>query len=170
MSTTTDRKCVVCGKHLPAGRAGGRTRVYCSEACRRAKYRGECESCGKPTSYATNGPHRYCRACSPLARRIWTDDAVLEAIRSYGERYGRAPTAVDWNPSHARSGAVSKKRLAEIERRWKDGRYPLTATVRSRFGSWSKAIRKAGYNARRQGHGKPSARSDRVARRKPRKR
>lgn len=54
---------------------------------RRERYRRPCKNpaCSNLTSGANGlaGPPRYCPRCAALARRRWTEDKVLEAIREW---------------------------------------------------------------------------------------
>jgi len=62
-------------------------------------------------------------------RTVWTDEQILEALRSDAERLGRTPTYGDWrrsSPDH-----------------------PSAQVVAHRFGSWAKAISAAGVHTLR---------------------
>jgi hypothetical protein len=66
---------------------------------RRERYRRPCKNpaCGNLTSGA-NGfadPPRHCPRCAALARRRWTEDNVLEAIREWQRLTGSVPTLHD---------------------------------------------------------------------------
>jgi hypothetical protein len=69
-------------------------------------------------SAGLSAPHRRWRF------KPWTDEQILEALRSWAAVRGRAPTSFDW----LRAGP---------------GR-PSATTVRYRYGSWSLAIQEAG--------------------------
>lgn len=112
---------------------------------RKARHHGTCKNCGGPTF---NGGARekpeYCRECAPEAHTFWTRERLIEAIREYHRRYGRQPSAQDWNRQDARAHA-HPERLAEIEQRWAEDHWPSTTHVQLRFGSWSNAIEAAGF-------------------------
>jgi hypothetical protein len=81
---------------------------------------------------------------------VWTRDEVLVAIKRFAERYGRAPTSSDFNPSDCRrsariSATRSRAWLERAERWHEDGDYPYVRSVQRHFdGSWSAAILAAG--------------------------
>lgn len=68
--------------------------------------------------------------CENTPAPRWTDGAILEAISSFYRRTGNAPGTRTWD----RAGAS----------------HPGTATVKRRFGSWSRALAAAGVPKRRQ--------------------
>ena len=114
------------------------------EAKRRRQ--GICEDCGGPTRYG-GGPcrgreHRpiiskLCAACSlkrDLASKVWTREAIIEAIQRWAKEYGRPPSAIDWKrrgENHPASSNVyrSKHRSAR----------------HNAFASWAEAIEAAGF-------------------------
>jgi DNA-binding CsgD family transcriptional regulator len=98
---------------------------------RKDSYRGTCEVCGAQTdgSDGRDAAPSVCIVCL-----TWTPEAILEAIR-------------DWAHAH---GGNPPKQMASIHA---DGKLPCEQTVRKRFGTWSAAIRAAGfepYNDRRR--------------------
>lgn len=118
----------------------------------RRKYGGKCERCGAPTD-GSRGPakaSRHCRECAPIAATTWTREAVVAAIQRFAERYGRQPSATDFNPALAR--ALGNP--ARGERFYEDGDYPNTSTVIQAFGSWSAAIAAAGFEPLKPGRPK----------------
>jgi Homing endonuclease associated repeat len=62
---------------------------------------------------------------------FWNEDAVLDAIRAWHARHGRTPGVADWR--NAGYG------------------HPAFTTVIDRFGSWNKAIERAGFQTRSVG-------------------
>ena len=106
-------------------------------AVRRESYRGRCESCGAATNGAAGpgkGPRR-CRTCAAIeagaARKLWTDRAVLKAIRAWRKEHGAPPRMEDWRAAGP-------------------GR-PTTTTVVRMFGSWNAAMVAAKVKPRPQG-------------------
>jgi len=75
----------------------------------------------------------------------WTEAAVIGALRDWAQRYGEAPTAVDWDRSSAyrQGGAARVARLAEHPTP-----VPSVSTVLARFGSWKAAVAAAGLRPR----------------------
>jgi AraC-like DNA-binding protein len=60
----------------------------------KARYQGSCRQCGAPTqARAGKGDaYAYCKTCHPGAIQArWTRELVLEAMRAWQDRYGRAP-------------------------------------------------------------------------------
>lgn len=94
---------------------------------RKERYRGSCNVCGQSTT-GCNGYKApdLCATHAAAARRIWTRESVVAAIRRYDAEYGRAPSATAWRTRGA-------------------SYWPATATVQSVFGgSWSAALDAAG--------------------------
>lgn len=58
-------------------------------------------------------------------RRFWSRDAILDAIRAFAERHGRAPLSTDWMHSTAE--------------------HPWYGTITEQFGSWPAALEAAGF-------------------------
>ena len=69
----------------------------------------------------------------PKLRRLWSAAEIVEAIRAFAAREGRAPTGRDWNsppePDHLR---------------------PMTHEVVDCFGSWNKGLAAAGFAPHRR--------------------
>lgn len=68
---------------------------------RKDSYSGVCEKCGAPTT-GSDGPKAaptLCAACSQArqsAERVWTREAVIDAIQRFAAANGRPPTATEW--------------------------------------------------------------------------
>jgi transposase len=112
---------------------------------RRFRYGGQCIDCGAPTDGSQGRDHAStrCRECSRTKQKAdarWTPETVTEAIRRFATRYGRTPSATDFNPPHAKYMGHAWR----AERFYSDGDYPYTGTVQGAFGSWSAAIKAAG--------------------------
>lgn len=119
-----------------------RTRQQSLEAKRRRH--GVCVDCGGKTKYnghngAVSARCAACQTAKQMASRVWTAEAVIEAIQRFARLNGRPPTAVDW--SYAKRGP-----------------YPPTgACYRTRnkpnapFASWADAIEAAGFRRPRVG-------------------
>lgn len=116
---------------------------------RRAAYpAGICRNCGGPTRPDGYGqPHELCHGCATKLRAIWSQEALIEAIRTFVARYGRVPGAIDWNPSDA----ATKGMYDRVRRFYDDGCWPYYNSVYQRFGSWNVAIRAAGFTPRNPG-------------------
>lgn len=85
--------------------------------------------------------HEYQRpvaVASRQARDRWTREAIVDCVQAWHAAWGRPPRAHEWN---ARSAA----------------RWPQPDTVRRHFGSWSEAIKAAGYTPDRRGRPKKVA-------------
>jgi hypothetical protein len=116
---------------------------------RRASYpTGTCRDCGGPTRPDGCGhPHKLCRACAIKLRTIWSQEALIEAIRAFVALYGRVPGAIDWNPSDA----ANKGMYDRVQRFYDDGCWPYYNSVQRCFGSWNAAIKAAGFIPRSPG-------------------
>lgn len=105
---------------------------------RKDGYRGTCEECGAPTSGCNgfNAP-KLCAKCAPLAAKIWTREAIIDAIQRWAAAHdGRPPRATDW---------VN----ADLKRH-----YPASSSVygpTNVFGAWADAIEAAGFERPRVG-------------------
>lgn len=109
---------------------------------RRARYGRACVDCGTLTSGAegrAKAPER-CAACQ-LAKqhndRYWTRERIVDAIRLFAKRNGRAPVATDWLYGWHGIGG--------------DG-YPYTTQVLRECGSWANAVEAAGFPRPYVGH------------------
>lgn len=116
---------------------------------RKAQYAGSCVDCGSPTSYTTGGPATRCRACARVyqasfearqqqartnrGRVKWTDEQILDAIRSI---------AVD--------GIATTTAYDRVEGNGRKGQMPTRCTIVWRFGSWRKAVHAAGLRTRNE--------------------
>jgi hypothetical protein len=133
---TSAGPCYGCGTPLPE-QGPGRKRKWCSQSCRKKSTPGgTCADCGASTGY--DGKAKRCRTCANLARRI-PRRSVIDAIRSFAERYGRPPTATDFNPSLTA---------------YRGEGYPSLGAVQRAFGSWNNAIAAAGFAPRPKAGGR----------------
>jgi hypothetical protein len=103
---------------------------------------GSCPDCGGPV---TNPTARRCSACAapqPTVPRVWTREAVREAIQRWYAQFGEPPTYRDWTPSRTAPG------------RWDadNPRWPSAAIVcdlyRDEPEPWNAALADAGVQAR----------------------
>lgn len=116
---------------------------------RKDRHKGSCVDCGAPTAYKTGGgTAERCRSCAPAAAVIWTEESVVAAIQRFASRYGRQPSAVDFNPPLALHTGYPEK--AEAFRR--DGDYPGVSSVQGVFGTWNAAMAAAGFDPLPLGH------------------
>lgn len=112
---------------------------------RKDSYRGTCERCGGETN-GSEGPSRtprHCAACRKAIEReakVWTREAVIDAIQRFAALHGRPPTAADWINAD------------------KENHYPPRVSVyrtshhpSSPFASWADAIEAAGFERPRIG-------------------
>jgi hypothetical protein len=116
---------------------------------------GTCVDCGARTSYGKRGqgPSKRCQACSNTRfyeERLWTQEAIIEALRGFHGRYGKSPRATDFSPALARVFAERAKH-PETRRQYEDVAaraewevLPHLAAVYREFGSLSKALIAAG--------------------------
>lgn len=105
---------------------------YCSDGCRK-RHPEELESAR--------------RHADGDIREPITQQDIVDAIRDWVMVYGAIPSARDWNPSQARS----QGRDDIADRFYADNCWPWQYTVNRVFGTWSAAIRAAGYTPRRVG-------------------
>jgi hypothetical protein len=126
-----------------------RERQQEKDRLRKAAYGRPCGVCGTRTDGSNgraNAP-KHCRSCAPAAHAKWTRETVIAAIRRFNMRYGRPPTAPDFNPGMARGLGHG----ARAERFYSDGDYPHSNTVQYVFGTWSDGLRAAGFRPYAQG-------------------
>lgn len=136
---------------------------------RKDSYRRSCPSCGKPMTGCYGPAHQpgLCITCSRIEQsdaKVWTDAAVIAALRRFYDRYGRAPAAHDtkFGLAPSQRSKFSPERFAEIEKVTAEMRLPVPGTVAARFGSWNDGLRAAGLPLNRTGT--PSHRSRRTPR------
>ena len=141
--------CAVCSSEFPKRDRGGNAKT-CSSECslewkrsaqrmRRVRYMGKCADCGRPTD-GSNGYGKASKRCNSCAiayrstRARWTQENIIRAIQKWSDEHGSPPSSDDWRVS--------------------GGQYPPTSHVQRKFGSWSEAIRQAGFVPRRPGERK----------------
>lgn len=110
---------------------------------RKRSYRGRCRECGNPTD-GSNGPSQTPERCDPCCQRERHWQAVkriVGSIQRFAERYGRPPTAPDFNPHQARELGHPWR----ADRFYRDGDYPYSSNVLDVFGTWNAAIVAAGF-------------------------
>lgn len=78
----------------------------------------------------------------------WTPETVTSAMLRFRDRYGRSPSATDFNPSAARRAGQDWR----ADRYYRDGDYPPLASVQVTCGSWSAALIAAGLRPLPTGH------------------
>ena len=123
-------------------------------AARRRSYQRPCPKCGGMMSGCNaHGPRapKLCTDCAITERRemkVWTHEALIEAIRAFAAKYGRPPGAQDWNPPMARA----KGRDDTADRFYVDACWPHAGIVQKEFGSWNAGIKAAGFRALKSGH------------------
>lgn len=137
----------ICSTKYQCPKCGRRGSSRPTEACRRCRRRAAarrtpCTQCGGPTSRPGT---KTCRKCW----HKWSPELIVERIREWSETHGRPPSASDWNPSLliARGDEGRARDFDRPER----GHWPLTATVQTHFGSWSKALEAAGVKSNSAG-------------------
>jgi hypothetical protein len=139
----------------------GNTYVYdllndpCGEklVARKNGYRRPCPNCGTLMDGSNgNGPNaaRVCATCAPDAYRVWTREAVIQAMHDFAALVQRPPYATDWEPAMALAHGWPDV----AARFWANDQWPHTATVQQLFGSWSNGLVAAGFP--RKGRGERS--------------
>lgn len=101
---------------------------------RRLSYGGTCENCGTPTDGSrgpSEAPPTLCADCysQPGLNVEWTPERIVGAIKRYSDEHGRQPVSNEW--------LIDRPEYA-----------PPVSTVINRFGSWSAAIKAAGFETR----------------------
>lgn len=109
------------------------------------KYAKGCVDCGRPVADAVTAR---CVACADAAKTYWTPERIINAVQKFVARYGRTPTATDWNPSQA----VEIGRTEIAARFYEDGCWPHQYTCQRLIGSLNQAVELAGYRPRPSGH------------------
>lgn len=125
---------------------------------RRESYRDPCPKCGNlMTGSEGRGEHRpkqceVCAAKEARAKKRWTREAIIEAIKLFAERNGRPPVATEWNKTKALRGADYPP-LSAIYKYRVGGRGGKVnrAGKNNPFESWADAIEEAGFPRPRRG-------------------
>lgn len=112
---------------------------------RKKKRFGLCLDCGRKTfnSGSPNTP-KHCQECKKARVRREAQEKVVKGMQLWARLYGSPPSAADWNVAHARRVA-SPERLAAIEERHREHKWPLANSAVRVFGSWNAAIEAAGF-------------------------
>lgn len=118
---------------------------------RKSRVYGFCVDCGTKIFNAGSPdlPER-CGSCAPKHRRKESQRQIVEAIRDWRRRFGRNPSAMDWNINMALASA-HPARLARIEQAHRDRQWPGCSSVQAAFGSWNAAIEASGFQPMRPG-------------------
>lgn len=162
-SKSAGRVCHGCGSSLPPTTWQGRNRKWCSERCRKLTlYSRQCVDCG--TTINTDGRVKdaaeRCVQCAAIAagaeRKVWTREAIVDAIQRWAALYGEPPRTTNWNPTKANE--IGKRHLAAVYRAREAGEWPSHNAVFRAFGSWNAAVEAAGFKSRPANHaGKEAA-------------
>lgn len=121
-------------------------------AARKDSYRRPCPRCGTlmTGSNGFNGSApKLCTTCQHREKhdsRVWTGEAIIEAIRYFAAVHGRPPVAAEFTP--ALNGRRSPRRALDYQG---SADYPNFSQVAREFGTWSAAIEAAGFDPRRVG-------------------
>lgn len=109
---------------------------------RRTRYQGVCIDCGGPTD-GSNGfaaaPER-CELCYRITTKVWTREAVIEAIQRFAVEHDRPPYSSDWNHRGRGQGYPSAGCV-----------YYSTGNRSAPFATWADAIEAAGFPRPRTG-------------------
>ena len=120
--------------------------MYVAARERKRRLTGVCERCDGVTRYNGHGGNvvsRVCAACQQelnRASKVWTREAVVDAIQRFAAAHGRPPLAEEWvrvAPAHHYPARNSV--------------YRSTSRSSSPFPSWSDAIEAAGFPRRQLG-------------------
>jgi transposase-like protein len=116
---------------------------------RKASYSVPCVDCGAPTdgSGGRKVTRTRCSTCWTRYRhenRVWTQEAIVIAVREFARLYGTPPAATDWNVGAAND--------LQRERFYEDDCWPHSSVVTREFGTWNIAIRAAGFEPNHIGH------------------
>ncbi len=126
----------------------GQRRKWCSEWCRKTTlYGGACSDCGARLDGSNGrGPRApiRCRDCAHSAARTWSREQIVDRIREWDRRFGRAPAASEWNRSQARKFGYQD--VLDLHAQ-EPGRWPHSSTVADCFGSWNAAFAAAGVQS-----------------------
>jgi hypothetical protein len=114
---------------------------------RKASYAGSCVDCGSPTDGNLGrgrSPLR-CANCACLfaqAGRVWTPDAILNALIRWTAEQGEPPRASQWR---------TRKTLAALKLVKDPSEWPVTSTVQRAHITWNLALSAAGLRTLRPG-------------------
>lgn len=147
--------CQGCGTELAPSR-GGPARKWCSDRCRKQMlYSGVCIDCGARTNGSNGrGPNaaKRCRACFPAAagetRKMWTRDACILAIQEWAAEHGEPPAVKDWWSRDPDLVCGDRERAERYGALRDAGVIPHALSVIRACGSWSEALRLAGFEPR----------------------
>lgn len=108
---------------------------------RHDRQRGVCKKCGAPTAWAnaTGVAPTQCADCFTQPK-VWTADAVIDAIRRFAAEHGRPPTADEWINADGVRNFPARSSV-----------YRSRANSSNPFASWADAIEAAGFPRPRVG-------------------
>ena len=110
---------------------------------------GNCEVCGAALdgSRGSNSP-TLCAKHAAAGVRSRTKERAIAEIQRWVAEFGRAPSAMDWNPyaveRHPTLTEETKQRKIE---RHRAGGWPWASLVTNAFGSWSAGLKAAGLES-----------------------
>jgi len=76
----------------------------------------------------------------PTRAEGWDQDAILDAIADWVERFGEPPSALDWNPRLCELQGTPERGQTWLDER---PRWPHARTAAHQFGTWNEALRQA---------------------------
>jgi hypothetical protein len=145
--TIVTASCVGCEKRFEYAFRSGRSRMWCSERCRKDSYAVPCKDCGVLVDGTT--PSRMMGRCAPCAAAHHSSvarAAHIAAIQEWAAIYGEPPAVTDWSQQHARECKDEAR-----ARRWLEDGWPSARAVIKVFGTWNAAIVAAGFPPRQAG-------------------
>lgn len=131
------------------------------QLARRARYRGTCRVCGAKTDGSNgraNAPNLCARHSNEVVHpKVWTREAIIDAIRRFAAEHGRPPTAIDWRRADKERGYPQRTNV-----------YGSKYGKPCSFALWADAIEAAGFPRPRSGHYQFESRERRAAARRKR--
>lgn len=117
----------------------GVVRKWCSTRCRKSQYDLACVDCGgrvdgTTPSRMSDRARPVCAVCAGAHYATWTREAIIHCIQQWAERHGKVPGSTDFACGQSVGEHV-----------------PTVNHVQHRFGSWSDAVRAAGFEPRSPG-------------------
>lgn len=135
-----EKNCKGCGKRFtPRADGRGRPSEYCDPYCR--KYT-PCVECGIPCSRKC----KRCWECGMAFKRTQARRFYTQSLMEWVERFGRPPTASEWNISFARTRWTNPARLLVLEDIHAERDWPRYSAVLEMYGTWNAFLEAHGFS------------------------
>lgn len=113
---------------------------------RKMKNSRACLDCGTTINKdgSVANPSIRCLKCEGTRKREDSRKWIVESMQEWSLMFCAPPSALDWNPTHARKSPYCAWKADRYERT--GVRWPSTSLVQANFGSWNAGLTAAGFD------------------------